>query len=272
MYAASPRPIAPYRRIVESYLDAAGERSRWGLDTARIVRSIRLNAGFAVVVELGCGSGETLRQLAATASPLTRLVGVEPSPVLRERAAAELRALPNVEIRDGFFDEMPLASGSVDYLYSIGAFEWVSDVDAALLEMKRVLKPGGLMDHFFTGRDIGREFIHLTTPIFLRYLGSRRLLEAARLRQTLTLEAAKRRFASVFHSHRISASESYDTHYDTVDGYLRWWRRLEPQLLGIPEELRPACEAEVADALRSLETEQGVPYTKHVVHIQVASV
>jgi ubiquinone/menaquinone biosynthesis C-methylase UbiE len=269
MSSHSPLRMAPYARIANTYEQVEGEGSCWGLDTARIVKGLRLQDGFSLVVDMGCGAGDELRHLAGTASPLTRLVGVEPSPTMRARAAQNLQSLHNVEIVDGFFEKIPLVTGSVDYMYSINAFQWVSDVDTALLEMRRVLKPTGLMDHYFTGRDIGREFIRVTTPIFLRYLGPHRLLQSARLRQNLTLEAAKRRFAAVFDTYQVWASESYDTYYDSVEGHLAWWRRVEPQLVGIPTALRADCEDEVRDALASLETDQGVPYTKHTLHIHL---
>lgn len=269
MSDSTPRTGGTYSRITEAYEETERAISRWALDTDRIVNGLHLRDGYSVVVDLGCGAGVALSHLAGSASPLTRLVGVEPSPTMRARAAESLRAEPNVEIVDGFFEQIPLATASADYMYSINSFQWVSNIDAALAEMRRVLKPTGVMDHFFTGRDIGREFIRATTPIFLHYLGPKRLLQSAQLRQNLTLEGARRCFAAGFRTHQVSASESYDTYYDSVEGHLAWWRRLEPQLLGIPAESRAACEAEVRTALQALETDQGVPYTKHMLHIHL---
>ena len=53
-----------------------------------------------------------------------------------------------------------------NYLYSIFAFHWVSDVDASVKEVSRVLKPSGEMDLFFIGRDNTRGYTEIY-PDFL---------------------------------------------------------------------------------------------------------
>jgi ubiquinone/menaquinone biosynthesis C-methylase UbiE len=176
---------------------------------------------------------------------------------------------PQISILDGSFEDIPVASESINYVYSLFAFHWTTDVDRAVSELARILKPGGEMDLFFIGRNNGREFIQRTTPIFLRYMGPSRLLESARMRKQLTKDEAYRLFARVFDPSRLSVHESYDSYYDSLEGHLGWWVRIEGQMVQIPAEKRGACDQDVRQALSTLQSEKGIPYTIHQLHVRL---
>ncbi len=103
-----------------------------------------------------------------------------------------------MEVRQGSFEKIPLETASVDYLYSILAFHWVTNLDRSVAEIARVLKPDAEMDLFFIGRDNGREFIQKTSAIFLKYMGPALLLDSARLRKQMTQETACELFSKAF--------------------------------------------------------------------------
>jgi ubiquinone/menaquinone biosynthesis C-methylase UbiE len=258
-----------YSDQADTYDGTDNARSCWGLDTERIIRSLLLQPKHRTVVDVGCGTGGALLHLASDAPPDVRFIGVEPAENMRRRAEALLAHLPNAALLAGSWESIPLPDASVDCMISINSFHWSSDPGRAIAEAQRVLAPDGDMDHFFIGRLIGREFVKVTSPIFLRYMGPKRLLEAASMRQHLTRQEAEAVFRDAFPSYDVQVTESFDTYYDSVEGHLGWWVRIEPQLLGIPPEKREACLAEVRHALGSLTTEQGVPYTKHTLHVAV---
>jgi ubiquinone/menaquinone biosynthesis C-methylase UbiE len=264
--------------VFETYSEMAGTYdgdgnvdSCWGEDTSKIIESIRVKDEYGTIADIGCGTGVALIALAPSARPWQEFVGVEPADQMRARAAELTRHLPNVRVAEGAFESIPLPDASVDFLFSINSFHWVTDLEKSMLEMARVLKPGGDMDHSFIGRHIGREFVRATTPIFLRYMGPKRLLEATRMRQIYTAESTKALFGRYFGEERVSVEESFDCYYDSVERHLGWWVRIEPQLLAIPEEKRARCEAEVREALGKLDQGQGVPYTKHTLRVRVLS-
>jgi len=58
-----------------------------------------------------------------------------------------------VEIRDGQFEQLPLADASVDYLYSLWAMHWVSDARRAAAELRRVMKPESELEESRSGGD-----------------------------------------------------------------------------------------------------------------------
>jgi len=164
---------------------------------------------------------------------------------------------------------MPLESGSVDYLYSIFAFHWTTDLTASVKEISRVLKPTAEMDLFFIGRNNGREFIQRTTPIFLNYMGPALLLDSARMRKQLTKETAYELFATTLSPPRLSVEESYDTYYDSLEGHWGWWVRIEGHFMQIPAAKREVCNREVRSAILSLTDEKGIPYTIHQLHVKL---
>ena len=67
------------------------------------------------------------------------MVAVEPQAPLRERLAATVG--PG-RVRDGLAEAIPLADASVDAVTVADGFHWF-DQQRALLEVRRVLRPGG---------------------------------------------------------------------------------------------------------------------------------
>jgi ArsR family transcriptional regulator len=99
----------------------------------------RLHPGM-LVADLGCGPGELLARLAEGA----RLaVGVDSSPRMLELAAARLAGRPNVSLRLGELEHLPLREGEVQAVTLSLVLHHVSDPVAVLSEARRVLAPGG---------------------------------------------------------------------------------------------------------------------------------
>ena len=87
------------------------------------------------VLDLGCGAGRFLAELGPGA------IGVEIAEAAAERARANV---PGADVRlvepDG---SLPLGHGVVDLVWCSEVLEHIPDVAHALLEIRRVLKPGG---------------------------------------------------------------------------------------------------------------------------------
>lgn len=256
--------IDTYSDLADTYDGTANARSCWGTDTERIIKLLQPRPQDRVVADIGAGAGGALLDMSRRMPADTRFIGVEPAANLRVRAKALTEAQGNIEILEGAFENIPLPDASVDYMTSINAFHWCAKPKEGVAEMRRVLRPDGAMDHFFIGRNMGREFIRATTPIFMKYMGAKALLEATVMRQHLTVETARDLFAPQF-GDRIDISEEYTTYYDTVEGHLGWWVRIAPQLVYIPEEKRGAFNEDIRKALGGIAVEQGVPYTMHTI-------
>jgi ubiquinone/menaquinone biosynthesis C-methylase UbiE len=94
------------------------------------------------VVDIGSGTGTMCRELAALVGPEGGVTGVEPNPVLR--ALAEERSDGGaVTYVDGDAAALPFPDASVDLVWCERVLQHVDDAQAALVEMARVLRPGG---------------------------------------------------------------------------------------------------------------------------------
>jgi len=118
---------------VESF---AGVANHWRLG--------RAEAG-SVVLDLGCGAGTDLLIAAQMTGPEGRVIGVDMTAAMLERAAASARemGLDHVELHECLIEMLPLDDASVDVVISNGVIDLVPDKDAVLDEIDRVLRPGG---------------------------------------------------------------------------------------------------------------------------------
>jgi len=261
--------VDTYSELADTYDGTANARSCWGTDTERIINLLEPRPTDRAILDVGCGAGGALLALARKAAPGTQFIGVEPAENLRNRAREITGEYDNITLYDGVFEDLPLADKSIDYMFSINAFHWCPDAERGAGEIGRVLRDTGAMDHFFIGRNMGREFIQATTPVFLRFMGPRALLDATMMRQHFTVESAQELFDRHFEPGRVSVTESYITYYDTVDGHLGWWVRIAPQLIAIPEEKRADFDAAIHDSLGRLGPPDRIPYTMHTIRAQI---
>lgn len=94
------------------------------------------------VLELGLGAGANLPFYDVGA--VSEVVGVEPSAELRDIANAAPRAEGlKLDLRDGAAESLPFDAASFDVVVCTFTLCTVKDADMALLEARRVLRPGG---------------------------------------------------------------------------------------------------------------------------------
>lgn len=87
------------------------------------------------IVDLGAGTGISSRLLAARGADV---IALEPNAAMRENAAAHER----VRFVDATAERSGLPDASVDAATAFTAFHWFA-ADAALAEIRRVVRPGG---------------------------------------------------------------------------------------------------------------------------------
>lgn len=99
-------------------------------------------AGIKTVLDVGCGDGQIGRALSANGAAV---VGVDPTwgqiSVAAERGNGPLYVCASAS-------SLPLANASCDAVLACLVFEHIDDVDSAIAEISRVLKPGGMFAFF----------------------------------------------------------------------------------------------------------------------------
>lgn len=94
------------------------------------------------VLEVGVGTGRNLPLYQAA----RRVVGVEPEPGMRRRAEARVgEARVPVTLLDGDAQDLPFPDASFDTVVCSAALCSIPDVGRALAELRRVLRPGGIL-------------------------------------------------------------------------------------------------------------------------------
>jgi len=117
-----------------------------------------------VVLDLGAGTGKFTRTLLATGASV---IAVEPVPQMLEQLA---QAAPDARAMLGAAEQIPLADSAVDAVVCAQAFHWFA-TSAALEEIRRVLKPGGVLGLIWNVRDESVEWVARLTELLVPYEG-----------------------------------------------------------------------------------------------------
>jgi len=95
------------------------------------------------VIDVGCGPGFLTRALGEAVGPEGRVLGIDLSEPLLAMAATRCADLPWIELRPGDARELDLPGAAFDAAACIQVLEYVRNVDGAIAELFRLLRPGG---------------------------------------------------------------------------------------------------------------------------------
>lgn len=111
-----------------------------GRDTARLAADLSDIDASDIVVDIGSGAGNAAREAARRGA---RVTGVDPSPTMLRVARRTTRGLPALAWAQGSAESLPVPDGSATDVWALATVHHWLDVDAALPEITRVLRPGG---------------------------------------------------------------------------------------------------------------------------------
>ena len=143
-------PLAPddprldVQRLFDAWADsgrAEGMEQGHTLAAREAFDRLALRPG-ASYLDVGCGNGYTVRW-AAEVDPSVRATGIDLSPQMVARARDQSADHPNTRFIHAPFPLSMLRDEAFDAVFSMEVFYYLPDLNAALREVRRLLRPGG---------------------------------------------------------------------------------------------------------------------------------
>jgi len=176
--STSPSPD-PREIVRQEWRDAAPFWRKWSSQlafqsrqaTELVVQGAALSPGLHVL-DLASGSGEPALSVSAAIGPQGRVIAtdllLEMLEVAQENAAA--RGLTNIDFRATDAEQLPFPDGLFDRVTCRFGIMFIPDVQKALREMRRVLKPGGRVSFVTWGPLDENPLFGLMIRPFLKYV------------------------------------------------------------------------------------------------------
>ncbi len=122
---------------------------RWLQSPGKVIDRSGIKQGMTVI-DLGCGSGAFTTFVARAIGEHGKLYAVDIQPKMlkqleRKLAKPENQDIKNIELKQANAYELPLEEYSIDLVYMVTVLQEIPDRGKALREIKRVLKPGGIL-------------------------------------------------------------------------------------------------------------------------------
>jgi len=220
----------------------------------RLLEAVPLEKA-ATVLDLGCGTGFPLLELAHRLGPGARLVGVDPWGAALARAQSKRRAQDagRVALVRGVAERLPLRDGAFDLVVSNNGLNNVQDLRRALQECARVTRGGGrlvftmnlpeTMRTFYDALEAALESRGLDTARVAAHIRAKRppVPEVEAAVEAEGFEIVARRFDAF--ALRFADADALFSHWLIRVGFLEPWRET------VPAGERAAVFADVARRL-----------------------
>ncbi|MBP2327021.1 SAM-dependent methyltransferase [Kibdelosporangium banguiense] len=108
----------------------------------RIILKLLADNHFGSMLEIGYGSGVFMPELAKRCD---NLYGIDPHPKHREVAESLARNGIDAELTQATVESLPYESDFFDCVVTVSTLEYVPRIDDACQELRRVLKPTGIL-------------------------------------------------------------------------------------------------------------------------------
>lgn len=147
-----------FNKAAKTYDEAAVLQRQVGKSLLERLRGIRCKP--QSILDLGCGTGyfaDFLEKLYPTA----KIIGLDKSNgMLTQAQLKEKKRLANTHWVCGCAENLPFNDHSFELVYSNLMLHWSNDFNKSLNEIRRILKPGGLLLFSMVGPDTLQELRH----------------------------------------------------------------------------------------------------------------
>ena len=137
----------PAPAFIGRFLDS--DLRRWRQPPDKLIERSGIKPGMTVM-DLGCGSGAFTPFVARAVGEQGKVYAVDIQPAMLRQlegklAKAENQDIKNIELRQAGAYELPFEDRFLDLVYMVTVLQEIPDRGRALREIKRVLKPGGIL-------------------------------------------------------------------------------------------------------------------------------
>ncbi len=137
----------PAPAFIGRFLDS--DLRRWVQPPDKLIERSGIKPGMTVV-DLGCGSGAFTAFVARAVGEQGKVCAVDIQPAMlkqleRKLSKAEYEDISNIELKQAGAYGLPFEDESLDLIYMVTVLVEILDRGKALREIKRVLKPGGIL-------------------------------------------------------------------------------------------------------------------------------
>ncbi len=249
-----------FNRVAPGY-DRVGPRlfSHFG---SRLVELAGVCQG-ASVLDVGCGRGAILFPAAEKSGTAGEVVGIDIADLMVQRTAIDIDNLgfKNASVRCMDAEALQFPQAWFDFvLCGFGLYEFY-DLDLALAEAFRVLKPGGVFASSIWGANVDKRWDCFRT-IIKKYQGKLRpapeAINLPRLRESKEIESVLSKAGFV---HLKTVAEEKEFYFRDVDEWwaFEWshgnrflWERMAQPVLD-------RCQRELFEAIGRMKGESGIP-------------
>ncbi|MDA1089369.1 MAG: class I SAM-dependent methyltransferase [Proteobacteria bacterium] len=253
----------------EAYEDPMNKNFLYGDITVKFIRQIEFAATDHTILDMGCGTGFVFDELQSLFKDQgMEGVGVEPAVGMLDLARKKYAGDPMYSFHEGSFETIPLADQSVDKITSTLALHWVLDLEAAAVEMHRVLKPGGSVDILMIARDDGHNFKKQIVAAQKKHLTFAQIMRTATLVQRVNEPQVIEAFAAFHDGFKIDVSQHRSVIFGTFDEHLKWWKaRSAPVIAEVVDKEQFIEDLRVE--LEKINTDEGIPFDSAYLNISI---
>ena len=163
-----------------------------------------------MILDAGTGTGSAIPALFARYKK-AQVVTFDLSENMLLKAAQHGSFLRSPRAVCGDIEQLPFADNSFDLVFSSLSMQWCNDLNAALVEAKRVLKPGGLYVFTTFGPDTLKELRHSWSKVD----------EASHVNQFIDMHDIGDALLQDGFAEPVMEAEVLTVTYDSVDGLMR---------------------------------------------------
>lgn len=244
------------------YDDPMNKNFVYGEITIDFVRTIQLAASDIVIADIGCGTGfafDILREQLEDRQG--EFIGIEPAAGMLDMARDKYAGDPRFSFAIGSFAEIPMETHSADRILSTLALHWAPDIQEAVCELNRVLKPGGSIDILMIARDDGEVFKRPVITAMKKHLTFKQIMTAAGLAQRVSAKQLEAHFRSHFdeQTNDITVETWPKTIYGSFSRHMKWWMARSEQIIQEVED-KDMFMNDLETELNRLDTGRGIPF------------